>query len=126
MGKINERTIWNSKQNHPELVVQDLIKEFKLNKKEEDKVRFILMNRGINKWLYGRSRFITLKHKVKEVMKNSVENFGHKHSLVKEIKKIQAEMQNIAKTPRWVEWDTHISRKMKKNIEKVKIKGKPC
>lgn len=115
---MNERTIWNSQQNHPELVVKDCIKEFKLSDKHVKKLRFILMNRGINKWLYARYLFIRLKHEVKKL---KLENPKDKN-----VAYIQEKMQNIARTPRWVEWGTHIHKKMKKNIEEVIIKGKHC
>ena len=123
---VNEKTIWNSQQNHPELVVKDCIEEFKLSGKQAEKLRFILMNRGINKWLYARFKFISLKHIVKDIMKEAIIQYGHRHPLVKSIKQIQAEMQNIAKTPRWVEWGTHIHKKMSNNIKDIKVRGKHC
>ena len=123
---INENTIWNSKQNHPELVVKDCIKEFGFNEEQVDRLRFMLMNRGINKWLLARVRFIKLKHKVKNIMKGAIGEYGHKHPLVKEIKSVQAEMQNIAKLPRWVEWGMVIHRRMKNNIKDIRIKGRHC
>lgn len=46
---IDEKTIWSSKQNHPELVVQDCKEEFNLTDKQCERLRFILMNRDINK-----------------------------------------------------------------------------
>ena len=115
---INEKTIWNSQQNHPELVVRDCIKEFKLSPEQAGKLRFILMNRGINKWLYARYLFIKLKHEVKRMKKANPED--------KNIAYIQEKMQNIAKTPRWVEWGTHIHKKMSDNIRDVVVKGKHC
>ena len=118
MIKINEKTIWNSKQNHPELVVRDCVKEFKLNDKQTDNLRFILMNRGVNKWLYARYMFIKLKHKVKQLKKDKPRD--------RNISYIQEKMQNIAKTPRWVEWGIHIHKKMSNNIKDIKIKGKHC
>jgi len=39
---------------------------------------------------------------------------------------IQEKMQNIAKTPRWVEWGTYIHKKMSNNIKDIKIKGRHC
>lgn len=123
---INEKTIWCSKQNHPELVVQDCRKEFGLDVKQCEKLRFILMNRGVNKWLYARIRFISLKHDVKKMMKSAVSVYSHNHPLVKDIKQIQETMQNIAKMPRWVEWGTHRHKHMKKNQEAIVVKGKSC
>ncbi len=121
--EINEKTIWNSKQNHPELIVEDCKKEFGLNEKQCDKLRFILMNRGVNKWLYARLKFIELKHKVKEILYKS--DFKDSQ-LRKKFKKIYEEMQNIAKCPRWVEWGKHRHKNMRKNKEKIIIKGRHC
>ena len=115
---INEKTIWNSQQNHPELVVQDCINEFKLSEEQAKKLRFILMNRGVNKWLYARTLFIRLKHEVKRMKKENPKDKG--------IAYIQEKMQNIAKTSRWVEWGTHIHKKMSNNIKEVVIKGRHC
>lgn len=123
---VNEKTIWNSQQNHPELVVKDCINEFKLSHKQAKKLRFILMNRGVNKWLYARVKFISLKHIVKDIMKESITQYGHRHPLVKSIKQIQSEMQNIAKTPRWIEWGTKIHKKMSNNIKDITIRGRHC
>ena len=115
---VTEKTIWNSRQNHPEMAVQDCIKEFKLTEEQADKLRFILMNRGINKWLYARYLFIRLKHEVKKLKK---ENKGDKN-----IAYIQEKMQNIARMPRWVEWGKIIHRRMKNNIKDIKVRGKHC
>lgn len=123
---INENTIWSSRQNHPELIVQDCKKEFNLTSEQCDKLRFILMNRGINKWLYCRRLFIKLKHKVKNIRKKVVKDYGHKNELVKYIKKIQEEIQNIAKTPRWVEWGTQVHKKMTQNEKEIIIRGRHC
>ena len=81
-------------------------------------LRFILMNRGINKWLYARYKFIKLKHEVKKMKKMNLKD--------KNIAYIQEKMQNIAKTPRWVEWGTYIHKKMSNNIKDIKIKGRHC
>ena len=130
---INEKTIWNSKQNHPELVVQDCVKEFNLNESQADKLRFILMNRGVNKWLYARRQFIKLKHKVKERKKyyestedHIISRMTFYYNVLKDIRYIQAKMQNIANTPRWVEWGKHIHKNMKNNDKEIIIKGRHC
>ena len=115
---IDENTIWNSKQNHPELIIQDCVKEFNLSVEQSKKLRFILMNRGVNKWFFARYKFINLKHEIKKLKKENLND--------KNIAYIQEKMQNIAKTPRWIEWDVHIHKKMSKNIQKVKIRGKHC
>jgi len=129
---INEKTIWNSQQNHPELVVRDCIKEFNFNEKQCKKLRFIMMKRGINKWLYCRILFIGLKHKIKKEL-NQMRIEFEKDRKNKNIKwkfnflnKSNMEMQNIAKTPRWVEWGTHTHKKMSNNMKDITIKGRHC
>lgn len=123
---INEKNIWSIQQNHPELVVNDCRKEFDLSEQQCDTLRLILMKRGVNKWLYCRRLFIKLKHKVKDMRKEAVEKYGHKNELVKKIKEIQEEMQNIAKTPRWVEWSQNVHKKMSNNEREIIIKGRHC
>jgi len=118
---INETTIWNSKQNIPELVVQDCRIEFDLTEKECDKLRFILLNRGVNKWLYARRLFIKLKHEVKELFKKEED----KYTKIK-LGRINEKMQNIAKLPRWIEWSAKIHKSMKNNEKDIIIKGKHC
>lgn len=116
---INPNTIWNSQQNHPELVVQDAKEVFNLSEDECQQLRFILMNRGINKWLYARLLFIDLKHDVKDMLKASTPK-TERHRLLQEINE---RMQNIAKMPRWVEWGTHRHRSMKNNRKEIIVKG---
>lgn len=118
---INPKTIWNSQQNHPELVVQDAKKAFNLTDDQCQELRFILMNRGVNKWLYARLLFIDLKHDVKEMLKTSTVKSERYHLL----QDINARMQNIAKMQRWVEWGTHRHKSMKNNRKEITLKGRP-
>ena len=120
--EINEKTIWGSQQNHPELVVQDCKKEFGLTEEQCEKLRFILMNRGINKWLYARIKFIDLKHEVKDMLKASKMKSPEYYLL----QKINAGMQNIAKMPRWVEWGKHRHKNMRNNEREIVVKGASC
>lgn len=121
--RTDENTIWNSRQNHPELVVQDCRKEFNLTDEQCDKLRFILLNRGINKWLYCRRHFIKLKHEIKHCLR-----IADRYNLREKtfLGKLNERMQNIAKTPRWVEWNTHIHKKMRNNEREIKVKGRHC
>jgi len=118
---MNEKTIWNNPQNHPELIVIDCKKELGLTNAQADKVRQILLERGVNKWLYCRYWFIDLKHEVKDMLRAEKDkNFKNK------LRYINAKMQNIAKSPRWIEWGHHVHKKMKNNIREVVIRGKHC
>ena len=120
--EINEKTIWSSRQNHPELVVQDAKSAFNLTEKQCEELRFMLMNRGINKWLYARTRFIDLKHEIKEHLLASVP----KTKEYKFLQWLNERMQNIARTPRWVEWGTRVHKKMSENKKDIIIKGRHC
>lgn len=120
--KINEKTIWNSQQNHPELVVQDAKKAFNLTEKQCDELRFILMNRGINKWLYARLLLIDLKHEVKDYLKQ-LNPKDPEHFI---IQYINTRMQNIAKLPRWVEWGKTRHKRMTENEKDIIVKGDFC
>lgn len=119
-GMINEKNIVCERQNNPELVIEDCRKEFGLSEKQCDKLRFILLKRGINKWLYARRKFIKLKHEVKELLKGET----IKSEKWKLLQYINMQMQNIAKTPRWIEFPKTTTHNWR-NIEKeIVIKGK--
>ena len=132
-GTLNLQTIWNVRQNHPELIVSDCKKAFNLDETQCDELRFILMKRGVNKWLYARRQFIQLEHELKLLV--TLANYSmllkknpvyYARFLRKELLRLYARMQEICKMPRWVEWPTHIHKKMKKNIQHTVIKGKRC
>ena len=116
---VNPRSIWNSKQNHPELVVQDATRLFNLTPEQQEAMRFILMNRGVNKWLRNRLLFIDLKHEVKEKLKQ----VPMKSREWRLLHWVNARMQNIAKSPRWVEWGRHVHKKMPNNERELVILG---
>jgi hypothetical protein len=118
---VNERTIWNVRQNHPELVVRDCVAAFGLNEEQAVELRRILMFRGVNKWLLARRRFIRLKHNVKALLKEATPR-TERHRL---LQRINEEMQRIAKMPRWVEWPQHIHRDMDRNEAECIVRGRP-
>lgn len=117
MNEFNEKTIWNTKQNHPELIVNDLVREFGITDKE--KVRKILLKRGVNKWMYVRYKIINLKHRMKEIVKAGKISF-------KQFLKFYAALRELCNTQRWVEWSPYIHKKMKQNVQECTLKGKPC
>lgn len=121
---LNERTIWSYRQNIPELVVQDCIKEFGLSEEQAEKLRMILLVRGVNKWLYARRKFLDLKHKTKAMLKEAMERGDKKE--IRTIEKIYVPMQNIARLPRWIEWPKTVTRNWKKIEEEIVIKGRHC
>ena len=100
MSSYTPKTIWNCQQNHPELVVLDCKREFGLDELQCARLREILLERGVNKWLYARRLFIRLKHQVKIMVKEATPR-TKEHQLLNELNRT---MQAIAKMPRWVEW----------------------
>ncbi|NUC74731.1 hypothetical protein HTZ84_20940 [Haloterrigena sp. SYSU A558-1] len=122
VAEFDPESIWCCKQNHPELVVQDLAEEFGLDSEEQEFVRITLMRRGVNKWLYARRQFIQLKHEVKSLMKQA-ELGSERFELLEELNE---KMQHIAKTPRWVEWPTKVHTQRKQDEEQVIIRGTMC
>lgn len=120
--EFNERNIWSIRQNNPELVVQDLRNEFGLNDLQCEKVRFILMKRGVNKWLYARRHFIKLKHEIKELLKEKEVNSKEWRFL----QWLNERMQNIAKTPRWVEFPAKTSKNWRNIEREIVVKGRHC
>lgn len=122
---IDPVNIWECQQNHPELVVKDLKEEFGLTESQCDFVRYTLMKRGINKWLLNRRMFIDLKHQMKHKLQPIYEGEFSYKQLRKEYSKIYETMQNICKSPRWVEWGPH-HKNMKKCDEEIVVKGRHC
>jgi len=120
---LNQRTIQSFRQNIPELIVQDCIKEFNLDDEQAEKLRIILMARGVNKVFYIRRQFIKLKRQILEMLKSQEYPYSNK-KVCKAVEKIYIKMQNITRIHRWIEWPRTTTHKWK-NIEKdIDIKGK--
>lgn len=120
LDEINSLNIVSFRQNNPELVIQDCITEFNFTPEQCNKMRTILLARGINKWLFARRKFIRLKHKIKKLMKQSTPKSPEYYIF----SQLNADMQNIAKAPRWVEWPKTVTHNFK-NIERdIIVKGK--
>jgi hypothetical protein len=123
----NANTIWGLQQNHPELVVQDCRREFGLNEQQCERLREILMERGVNKWLLARRQFIALKHELKDTIRElQATKSADGRLLRKTLLHTYARMQQICKMPRWVEWGRHVHRDMKKNESLIVVRGRHC
>ena len=122
VDNVTPNTIWNEKQNIPELIVQDIIAEFDLPVDAGDKIRMILLRRGVNKWLWARRLFIQFKHEIKDQLKDAFANNRPERKL---LQSINARMQNIAKIPRWVEWPPR-THNWKKIEPEIVIRGRRC
>jgi len=116
---MNERTIWNERQNHPELIVQDIAIE----------VRESLLRRGVNKWLYARRRIIDLKHSMKETARQIEKRPADLPKAYRDIRLAYlgayAELQHICKMPRFVIWGP-LHKKMKRCDREIVTKGQAC
>jgi len=118
MKKFNPQTIWNARQNNPELVVQDLKEEFDLDEQDCQKVRYSLLIRGVNKWLWARRQIIDLKHQVKEMVKANPKD--------KNLLRIYMRLHEICNLPRWIEWPPMATKNWKKIAEEIYIAGESC
>jgi hypothetical protein len=124
---VNEKSIWSLKQNHPELVVQDCRREFGLTEQQCDRLREILMERGINKWLLARRQFIALKHDLKKTICELQKTKQADARLLRKILlNVYGQMQHICKMPRWVEWPKQVHKHMKKNESLIVVHGRHC
>jgi len=69
--KVTPINIWNYKQNHPELIINDLKNEG-FTEEQINIVRISMLARGVNKWLKVRRDLIAykklLRHEIKQLM----------------------------------------------------------
>lgn len=123
LNYLDENTIQSFRQNIPELIVSDCIKEFNLDDEQAERLRIILIARGVNKWFYVRREFIRLKHQIKDMLKSKDGVYGdiRVHRI---IEGIYIRMQNMAKMPRFVEWPRTLTHKWSRIERDIKIKGK--
>lgn len=91
---LTHKNIWSERQNNPELVIDDCKREFDFTPEQCDKMREILLRRGVNKWLLARRMFIHLKHEVTDLLRESPED--------RFLVWLNSRMQGIAKIPRYV------------------------
>lgn len=123
LDNINPNNIQSCRQNIPELIVRDCIREFNFDEEQAERLRMILLARGVNKWFFARREFIRLKHQVKEMLKSDQYPYNDK-KVHRTVGKIYVRMQNIAKLPRWIWWPATITHKWKKIESKIIIKGR--
>lgn len=121
--EITPTTIWMCRQNIPELVVQDAINELGLNEQQAERLRMILLYRGVNKWLYARRLLIDFKHKVKDRLNQEIHNYNDPDT-INLLHWVNAGLQNIAKLPRWVEWPKTVTHDWSKIEREIVVKGR--
>ncbi len=123
IDRIDPYNIQSYRQNIPELIVRDCIREFDFNEQQAEMMRVILLARGVNKWFYARREFVRLRHQVKEMLKSGEHPYNER-DVHKVIENIYVRMQKIAKLPRWIWWPITITHKWKKIENKIVIKGR--
>lgn len=145
MYEVSQKTINNFSQNRPELVIQDAARYLGLDEEGQEKLRTILLARGINKWLAVRRDLIAHKINIKNRIKSKmVEVAGIKcemdsrefrspgwyycHSEWKraraELKLLQDErgvLVKMCKSDRFVEWPRSTSKKCTKQMNTIKV-----
>lgn len=114
---INEETIWNFRQNHPELIIRDAQAELGLNADQANKLRDILMRRGVNKWLFVRRLLISLKDMWKrEILKTEQDlidtktntkdghQVGRLRGRIKTLTECRQQVRALCHSSRLIEW----------------------
>lgn len=115
---ITPTNIWQERQNHPELVVEDARELLGLDDFGADTLRAILLRRGVNKWLYCRTLLIRHKHEMKKLFKL----LDPKSEAYRVAQKMYEPLHRICHMPRYILWGTHVHKKMQNNISECQIK----
>jgi len=122
--EVNEKNIWNYKQNHPELVIKDC-KNFGFTDEQLNILRYSMLCRGINKWLKVRRDLIAykkiIKHKIKklnneiietkELLKRDPHNTNLKKKRTEQkislkiYEEIRRNLKNMCMTDRYQTWE---------------------
>ena len=105
---LTPETINNFRQNSPELVVRDAQVLLRLDQKQCEILRQILLARGVNKWLKARRDIIKLKNETRDEIKTFMKvyrkwNPEHKVKM-KLLTTYLGKIRKICHQKRWVEW----------------------
>jgi hypothetical protein len=116
MYDVNKKTIWNFRQNNPELVINDAREFLRLSEDQCDILRNILLARGVNKWLKVRRDLIAykkqIKHRICEIQQiiPRLKSYGYGTHLIelkqelKTLQKIRGDLKRLCMTDRWQIW----------------------
>lgn len=138
--EVSPRTIWNLKQNNPELVIEDAKEYLGLNEEQCELLRTIMLARGINKWLKVRRDLIAykkqIKHKIKEIekykckLKQQIKDFGYSENVYREylankevhkqLMQIRGDLKALCMTDRWQIWPRLTSRDALRQMNSIK------
>jgi hypothetical protein len=115
--ELSPKTIWNFRQNHPELVIRDLRDYLGLNEEQLEFVRRVMLARGVNKWLKVRRDLIAykkiIKHQIKQVEKEraALDKGDPKRRLLlaqsKILQDVRANLKSLCMTDRWQIWPSN-------------------
>jgi len=115
--EVTPQTIWNFRQNNPELVIRDAKQYLNLDEKQCELLRKILLARGVNKWLKVRRDLIAykkaIKHDITRIMKIRKSAPPREKAILlptlKFAEKVRADLRQLCKTDRWQIWPTNKS-----------------
>lgn len=97
---MNERNIWQMRQNKPTYVVRDILKRYPML--DKDFMYSILLKRGIFKWLTVRRELIRLKDKWKKELTELYNTKPHDKGYIKALEKCRKEIRELCHSERWV------------------------
>ena len=138
--EVSPRTIWNFKQNNPELVIEDVKEYLELNEEQCEMLRTIMLARGINKWLKVRRDLIAykkqIKHEIKEIekrkfkLKQEMKDFGYSERVYREylaykevhkkLMQIRGDLKGLCMTDRWQIWSKSTSRDALRQMNSIR------
>jgi hypothetical protein len=106
---MDKKSIWNSAQNKPSLIAKDLLK-YGIPK---DITHYILLNRGVYKWLAVRRHLIKLKNTWKSIITQTINNIhqtkktndiyklGYYRGYLKAYEECRKEIRVLCHSDRW-------------------------
>jgi hypothetical protein len=137
--EVSPKTIWNFKQNNPELVVEDARQYIGLNEEQCELLRTILLARGVNKWLKVRRDLIAYKKQIKHQIKRVTEEIKAAKSLLRDdpqnqriitqrivlketlkiLEAVRGDLKALCMTDRWQIWRPSTSRRVLKEMNSI-------
>ena len=108
---ITPQTIYNFRQDNPELIIKDAQEYLGLNEIQCEILRKILLARGVNKWLKVRRDLIAykkqIKHEVRAIVELRQTSYEAKKQflpLLKFAESVRRTLRQLCKTNRWQIW----------------------
>ena len=103
--EVTPKTIWNFRQNNPELIIQDLGLYLDLDDEQKELVRKVLLARGVNKWFKVRRDLIAYKKQMRNTIKALYSEHNKENKeLIKLAESVRHNLKVLCKTDRWQIW----------------------